>query len=606
MSIRPRDLTSRARRSDTRLATSHIAWLNRPSGFLVRAVLGVLLAAFSLSPAKLGSQVVRGLLVDGITGDPLEGAMVHLLSPGDQAIAQVLTDAGGRFSLSARASGRYRIRADRIGHASTFSPEFRVVAGDTLEYRLEAEVEPVRLAEVVVEGSGRCEVRPDQGVATARVWEEARKALAAAAWTEERGIYRFQVMKYVRDLDPSASIVRSEEQSVRQSYQKSPWVSLPADKLIHEGFMEPDRDGYLFYGPDANVLLSDLFLDTHCMRLEEGAGEAEGLLGLAFEPTPGRRVVEIQGVLWLDPESAQLRWLEYRYRNLGLGISTQRIGGRVDFSALPNGTWIVRDWWIRMPHLGERIVRGTGERTVFLTGIREEGGRVMQVTGPRSEVILEADAATLSGVILAAFDRNPVKGANIRIEGTGRTFTTGVDGLFRFSGLTGGTYRVQYSLPFLEDLAYEPEPVEVVVVPGEVAHVRLSVPSDHDLLNAVCEGEQRPEGTAVVAGVVRRADTGEPIADATVRVLWDRWEVELAPTRRRPGRASGSGLRALVSGDREGVELDSDPRGRFIVCAVPVDHPLVGEVEHPTGVGHQTFRIPFDRRLYRIDLVIGP
>ena len=45
----------------------------------------------------------------------------------------------------------------------------------------------------------------------------------------------------------------------------------------------------------------DAFLDTHCMSLEEGVDEAEGLLGLSFEPTEDRGVPDIRGVLWLGP-----------------------------------------------------------------------------------------------------------------------------------------------------------------------------------------------------------------------------------------------------------------------------------------------------------------
>ncbi len=38
-----------------------------------------------------------------------------------------------------------------------------------------------------VESGRRCEVRPEDGVGTARVWEEARKALEAAAQTLRGG-----------------------------------------------------------------------------------------------------------------------------------------------------------------------------------------------------------------------------------------------------------------------------------------------------------------------------------------------------------------------------------------------------------------------------------
>ncbi|NIQ58239.1 MAG: hypothetical protein GWM92_20825, partial [Gemmatimonadetes bacterium] len=42
-----------------------------------------------------------------------------------------------------------------------------------------------------VEAGERCRAGPDQGLATARVWDEARKALTAAAITQEEELYRY-------------------------------------------------------------------------------------------------------------------------------------------------------------------------------------------------------------------------------------------------------------------------------------------------------------------------------------------------------------------------------------------------------------------------------
>ena len=111
-----------------------------------------------------------------------------------------------------------------------------------------------------------------------------------------------------------------------------------------------DDDGSIYYAPDADVLLSDAFLDTHCMSLVEGEDEAEGLVGLSFEPTQDRGVTDISGVLWLDPADAELQWLDYQYEFLDVPNS-ERLGGKIRFSGLPDGTWIVRQWYIRMPIL---------------------------------------------------------------------------------------------------------------------------------------------------------------------------------------------------------------------------------------------------------------
>ncbi len=113
--------------------------------------------------------------------------MVSLVDRSGRGIEQVLTRSSGLFRLRAPNSGEYRLRADRIGYATTFSDFFGVATTDTLTIELVARIEPVSLEGIEAEADRQCRVRPGEGLAVARVWEEARKALAAAAWTQERG-----------------------------------------------------------------------------------------------------------------------------------------------------------------------------------------------------------------------------------------------------------------------------------------------------------------------------------------------------------------------------------------------------------------------------------
>lgn len=77
-----------------------------------------------------------------------------------------------------------------------------------------------------------------------------------------------------------------------------------------------ERDTLVFHAPDAAVLLSDTFLDTHCFRLQSAHRAHVGMVGLAFEPVRGTRTPDVHGVLWMDAESAELRLLEYGYGDL--------------------------------------------------------------------------------------------------------------------------------------------------------------------------------------------------------------------------------------------------------------------------------------------------
>ena len=46
----------------------------------------------------------------------------------------------------------------------------------------------------------------------------------------------------------------------------------------------------IYWAPDAAVLLSDEFLDTHCFHVTRNERRAPGLIGLAFQPVRGRNL----------------------------------------------------------------------------------------------------------------------------------------------------------------------------------------------------------------------------------------------------------------------------------------------------------------------------
>ncbi len=185
-------------------------------------------------------QEVRGTVTEGSTLAPIEGAMVLLLL--DQSgirIGGVLSAANGRFRVPVPAPGRYRLRVDRIGYGSTDSAPFDVAAGASVQQNVESAVKPVELAGIDVSASSRrCEVRPSEGLATARVWEEARKALDAATWTSDRAIYNFTWMKFDRTMDEYAQAVLSEKRSFSRQYSTNPFSAIHPDTLRAKGYIE--------------------------------------------------------------------------------------------------------------------------------------------------------------------------------------------------------------------------------------------------------------------------------------------------------------------------------------------------------------------------------
>jgi hypothetical protein len=346
---------------------------------LAAAILTVALLAVSASAA---AQTVHGAVLQQDSREPVQGAIVALLADGSVVHGSTLTDDEGRYFLRARGQGRFTVRVQRIGFRDTATPAFELAAGVTVERDVLVAPEAIVLEGITARGRRRCVARPADGAAVATLWEEARKSLHATALGRER--YRFRLEHYTRRLALEDLRVIQERRSYRSGQAgSSPLVSVPAEQLLTRGFIEDTDSATMYYAPDAHVLLSDGFLDAYCFRLARERPESDGLVGLSFEPVSRRGPPAIQGTLWLDRATFELRHMEYRYTRVVLPEGpVNRIGGRVEFEALPNGIRIVRSFWIRMPIavIRQQSIGTLRRSTVVMTGIAEEGGRVLSVT----------------------------------------------------------------------------------------------------------------------------------------------------------------------------------------------------------------------------------
>ena len=441
--------------------------------------------------------------------------------------------------------------------------------------------------QVEAEG-GRCRVRPSQGLGVADLWDEARKALSAAAFTDREAIYLYRTTSYTRELALDAKTIQREEERTGTKL----FDSKPAEDLIENGFVQKDGDGELYFAPDADVLLSDPFLDSHCFRFSVGRGEAEGLIGLGFEPASGRnRTIDISGTLWLDGQTFELRWLQYNYENLDPDINSSEVGGRVDFQRLPNGTWIVPEWWIQMPRVGVSY-DASGRARMRIVAYRRTGGRVMQVreAGATGRTIVEAQTGTIQGVVLDSLGIEPLAGARVGMVGSNQTVFTDVNGEFVIRGLTGGRYQVSISHPSVEEVGFRPPPIVEEVVEGQVTAVQFRMPAKSDVVFEACRGESQEDGSAAVLGqVVDRR--GRALPGATVSLTWEIFRETLGGV---PQQADVLGLQATADAD-----------GYYRICGVPENQLLTirGGFEDTETAG-DTIRIrdQSGARVHRIEI----
>ena len=338
----------------------------------------------------MAAQTVAGQVVDQTSGGPVGDGFVVLLDDQGREVARSLATAEGRFTLQAPRPGAYRLRSERIGYVAFVSPPVLVEDGQTVTQRLAIGALSVELAPIVVTHRSSCESRPDREQATAAVWEEIRKALAAAAWTASQRVYQYRAVSYERDWDLGRRWIAREVGDTQLGYSLAPFVSAPPGQLAERGYIVPDRDDVWYYAPDATVLQDSTFLATHCFALVRRSSGGTRLVGLAFEPVPHRPVPDVKGVLWLDERTAELRVVEYGYTRVPEGIDHEQIGGTVEFLKLPSGAWIVHQWQIRMPRIAvsqHAGMSGIVERQAVLQGFHDRGGKVLEIRAADGTVL---------------------------------------------------------------------------------------------------------------------------------------------------------------------------------------------------------------------------
>jgi len=539
-------------------------------------VLYALTAAFLLLPAIASAQTVIVGVV-GPTSNPVFGALTHLVDPSGTIVKNTLTDERGRALFIGIPAATYRVRVEMIGMATSESKLFEVADGMSVarEVRLESSAIQLEGIEVDLDG-GRCTLRPgEEGLAIAMVWDEARKALSAAAFTDEQAAYRYETMIYNRQLDMNLTILNEEERH-REAYMNTPFDSRPAEDLVDNGFVQDNGQTRLYFAPNAVVLLSDVFLDTHCFRLARAGGATEGMLGLAFEPTgDNKSVADISGTMWLDTESAELRWLDFRYEYIDQDISSRDVGGRVDFRRMPTGTWIVPEWWIRMPVIAQQS-DFTGIPRRYVKGFHQTGGRVLNVreAGGRS-LGQRVQTGGVEGIVVDSLGLVR-QGVRVGVVGSNQEVFTNAEGRYSITGLTPGRYQVRFLDPALEQYGFVSEPLSRDVIRGEVTTLDHHLPAIADILFDVCRGEARPEDSAVLTGQVLDA-RARPVVGATVRVQWT-----------SISRISS----ARISGETFGFETTSDARGLYRFCQVPRNVPI--EVQ---GLLDEESSYPYELRI---------
>lgn len=519
-----------------------------------------LIVATIFVPATASGQSVRGVVTERATSAPAVGAIVTLErvtrigEPGLE-VHSVLVDERGTFSLRAIQGTTLAIVVRRIGSRPFRSDTMTLAAGETrrLEIALDA-IKPgignaFTLERVTVSGVTPCRTAHDQSVRIAELWENAQTALLATAISTRDSLVRRRVIRYERSLDPATLAIRREDVRFFDAFAGTDggfFRSISGDSLSKAGYWQRTGTGAArFHGPDENALLSPAFLSDHCFTLDKSHDDENGLIGLGFEPAPHRRngdtPPEIQGTIWLNAATSELRLVEFTWTTFPYGVPAMRVGGRVEFARLPWGPWFARRWWLRMPE-GLPSDRGTLARRF---GILEEGGLVQ--TG--AESVTEAPAV-VTGIIRGGASQ-PLAGAAISIANTSLRTVSDDRGRFSIDSVPAGVQSLVAEHPRYEALGVRAAEQDLLLDAGSHRALILDAPSDAEIPTRLCGELEAGRGTLRL--IVVEAVTLVPV----------------------PGlRVTMTDRNAKVAGSGYLTQAETDSRGAALFCGAPAERLL--------------------------------
>lgn len=346
--------------------------------FRASLLLGMLPPSIALSQASVPPGAMSDLSVrlQSAGGSSLAGVLVALLDTRDGVIAEGLSNEAGWRVLRAPA-GTYRVRARRIGYLPFISAP--VVLPHRGELSLVVETPHVILNTIVVTGKSECKRTDAASHALGAVWDEIDKALRASQLTTEDLAGFGQGRVYRKEIEVNGR-VRSSDTTLFPITNRRPFGTPDPEALAEKGYVSGDVVfGWQYYAPDELVLLSESFARTHCFRLVRER-HRRGQIGVAFEPIPRRSTTDIQGVLWVDEGTAELREMSFIFVNAG-PFSQFNARGFTRFLRLPSGAWIVNEWWLKAPRLSMQTSTYSAPQFMVI-GWTENGGGILPSTRP--------------------------------------------------------------------------------------------------------------------------------------------------------------------------------------------------------------------------------
>ena len=198
-------------------------------------------------------------------------------------------------------------------------------------------------------------------------------------------------------------------------------------------------------------------------------------------------------------------------------------------------------------------------------------------------------SATLRGLAYDSVAMKPLAGAFVSLGGTQSTFSDSL-GAFRFEGIAEGTHLLEMTHARLDSMGLPGVSLRIRA-DAALAPITIAIPSFATLWRAACGDRAAPRDSGFVYGTIRRAGDGRVAPGAVVEVSWVDLSVDNA---------------VRVSQKRYRAEIESDERGEFAVCGVPLDAGLRAGARLGTDASAELDLGGAALRVLRRDFLVGP
>lgn len=371
-----------------------------------------LLLSIAIDLRTAHAQVVRGFVSEAATGAPMAGALVTLVDTAGVEYARGISASSGGFSLAGTPGGTRQVQVARIGFRAWRSEPFTAAAHDTVQLRLLVEGVPVQLLpEITATAARGCASLEDAGERVVVLWEEARKAISLADLSYQRDPMQYRVDRRTSRVDSDENLLGDSIQTVSVQ-ARWPVKAMPAGALLQDGFVQRDYGGDLvYYGPDLSVLYAPEFLSTHCLAAVTG-DSGSGLIGVSYRPATEGGPPDVEGAVWLDAGTLQLRSLEFRYTDLASWVPEESAGGELRFLRMQDGRWVIDRWRMRAP------IPRVGGRDTTLFGFAGIEEVVTAVTVPGGTVLWQGGGLARGAALAdAGWSGTPVRSGAVPVLG---------------------------------------------------------------------------------------------------------------------------------------------------------------------------------------------